>query len=252
MKTLLTNGCSWTFGGGLDIEYTNPEILKEKVWPHHLKNSMNFDQVVQLAEGCGSNQRIFRTTVNWIMQQSKETLENTTAVIQWTEWSRYEYYVHNNNGSVWDNVNEINWSLNKVGLCLSPVETNIVRGNTNAPIKINEDAVKFVSDRNNLRLQTYTEIEGYYTYLTQCEALASIFKRYGIKYYYWNFVSPMFALPEPHKSFLLDNYNWLEPHGKHTWDYDRISNQDPHPSILGHQQLAVHIKSAIESMTYYG
>lgn len=247
MKTLLTNGCSWTYGGGLDKMHPNPKILKEKVWPHHLKNLMGFDDCVQLAEGCGSNQRTFRTIVNWIMEHDEETLKNTTAVIQWTEWSRYEYYVPKNYNSVWDNVTEYNWSLNKVDLCLSPAETHT---HTDPP-RINETALKYLLERNKLRLETYTDVEGYYTHLAQCEALANIFKRHGIKYYYWNFVTPMFALPEPQKSYLLNNYNWLEPIGKHLWNYDRISVEDPHPSETGHRQLAEHIKQAIETLNYY-
>ena len=84
MKTLLTNGCSWTAGGGLtdiyDLEYLKNHIT----WPAHLKNLMNFDNQINLSAGCGSNQRIFRTTLDWVLAQTPETLSNTTAVIQWT------------------------------------------------------------------------------------------------------------------------------------------------------------------------
>ena len=91
MKTLFVNGCSWTYGGGLDrpnrqnqfnfpyepgtkehLEYIHNEI----VWPAHVKKLMNFDRCVNLAEGCGSNQRICRTTFDWVNQQDEETLKN--------------------------------------------------------------------------------------------------------------------------------------------------------------------------------
>ena len=108
MKTLFVNGCSWTYGGGLDrpsrknqfnlphepgtkehLDYVHANI----VWPAHVKKLMNFDKCVNLAEGCGSNQRICRTTFDWVNEQDEETLKNTTVIIQWSCEDRYEYYV---------------------------------------------------------------------------------------------------------------------------------------------------------------
>jgi hypothetical protein len=40
MKTLLTNGCSWTWGGGID-NYMSDEDRIKNVWPHHLMNLLN-------------------------------------------------------------------------------------------------------------------------------------------------------------------------------------------------------------------
>ena len=115
MKTLLVNGCSWTYGGGLDRpsrknQFNFPyepgtkehmEHLHDKiVWPAHVKKLMNFDRCVNLAEGCGSNQRICRTTFDWVNQQDEETLKNTTVIIQWSCEDRYEYYVPTKEESV--------------------------------------------------------------------------------------------------------------------------------------------------------
>ena len=96
MKTLFVNGCSWTYGGGLDQPDTKERITDlhdNIVWPAHVKRLMNFDEQVNLAEGCGSNQRICRTTFDWVMQQDADTLKNTTAIIQWSHEDRYEYYL---------------------------------------------------------------------------------------------------------------------------------------------------------------
>ena len=96
MKTLLVNGCSWTAGGGLDTPDTKENIeqlLNHVVWPSHVKRKLGFDKCINLAEGCGSNQRICRTTFDWVMQQDAETLKNTTVIIQWSHEDRYEYYV---------------------------------------------------------------------------------------------------------------------------------------------------------------
>ncbi len=230
--TLFTNGCSWTYGGGLDKDFPSESELAKRVWPYHLQLSMGFDDHVNLASGCGSNQRTVRTTIEWLNKQDKEVLKNTVAVIQWTEWSRYEYYVPKTN-KPFDNEPE-RWALCKIGNCISKAETS----------------TDYVNKRNNMRFETYSTLEGYYTHLMQCETLASMFKKFGVKYYYWNFVTPMFTLPDDLKSLLLDNYNWLEPNGRHTWIYDRLDN-DPHPSLNGHIQLAEYIKNAITGLKYY-
>jgi len=61
---LLVNGCSFTWGGGLDKQ--GDQVRETSVWSHHLGALMNAEKVVNLAAGCGSNQRIFRTTVDYI------------------------------------------------------------------------------------------------------------------------------------------------------------------------------------------
>jgi len=97
------------------------------------------------------------------------------------------------------------------------------------------------------RYENYTDIEGLYQHITHCETLASIFKSYGIKYYYWSYCAIYGNMEQPYKKFIMDRYNWLEPSGRHLWDYDRLYN-DPHPSVLGQQQLAQHIKNSIENI----
>jgi hypothetical protein len=60
---LLTNGCSWTYGGSLGLdEIEKQEQRLQSTWPHHLGQLLNVSENVQLAVGCGSNQRIVRTT----------------------------------------------------------------------------------------------------------------------------------------------------------------------------------------------
>jgi hypothetical protein len=69
------------------------------VWPNHLGKIINAERTVNLAAGCGSNQRIFRTTYDYVMRQTAENLENTFAVIQVTDPTRYEFYLDNNDNS---------------------------------------------------------------------------------------------------------------------------------------------------------
>lgn len=241
MKTIFANGCSWTWGGA--IECSDDDRFNKITWPAQLRDIMGYDNVVNKAMGCGSNQRIVRTTFDWVLSQPKEILENTLAVIQWTDPSRYEYYVPDTDVSAtghtikWENIEE-NWALAKVGVILSSKEY----------FYSYDELLKRVNDR----LSTNTIIENIYKNITYFETLKGLFQKYNVKYYFWDMSVHYEALPEPYKSYILNNFNWLEPKGRHLWEYDRISRNDSHPSINGHKQLANHIKTQIENCNYYG
>lgn len=55
---LLTNGCSWTYGGGLDSHNPPREELDQVTWPKHLADLLGADKFYNLADGCGSNQHV--------------------------------------------------------------------------------------------------------------------------------------------------------------------------------------------------
>jgi hypothetical protein len=237
MKTLLTNGCSWTWGGG--INHSSEQDRLETVWPHHLMNLLEFDNNINLSMGCGSNQRIVRTTLDWILQQSRETLDNTTAVIQWTEPSRHEYYSKStepDRHSNWDWENESgNWSLVKIGGCMYPPGVKNWH--------IDDEEIK----RSQIRFRTYSDIEGLYSFVFQFTTLAHIFETYNIKYYYWNALGvPAKYFPEPIKKYAC-KFIWLNKNHD-DWYYDRISNEDCHPNERGHKQIAEYIFKEIQSL----
>lgn len=229
MKTLLANGCSYTYGAGLD-----ETLREEKVWPNQVKELLGYDRIINLAAGCGSNQRIVRTTIEWILSQPASILENTLAIIQFTNLHRYEYYVPKQN-KVWENHSE-RWIRNKVDAVVAPYYNDI---------DINQ-----LVDYNNIRLSTYTDIEGYWTWLVQCEALASIFKRYNIKYYYWNLSGMLINPDEIYYRFLRDNYNWINNDLHFTCEFDSIPN-DGHPTVNGHRQIAEFSVKYIKTQNLY-
>ena len=224
---LFTNGCSWTWGGGLEPHFNSDEERLQIVWPHHLGNLLNAEQVINMGEGCGSNQRIFRTTFDWLTKQSQETLDNTYAVIQWTDPSRYEYYKDFETYKDYDNDPKL-WTRAKVG-CLVNSEFDY----------------DGASKRNDSRLETWTSIEGIYSEIMYCESLASLFKKFNVRYGYWCYGNQVFNYPEEYKKFMLDNYTWLDG-GHCNWDYERISVRDPHPSVVGHQLIAEIIYNKIK------
>jgi hypothetical protein len=106
---LFTNGCSFTWGGqiiennfnlpsykfrydNLDSEYN--KFRKENIWPYHLHNLLQSDELINLSIGAGSNHRIVRTTFDFFLEKikNKENLDDYIAIIQWTDISRYEIF----------------------------------------------------------------------------------------------------------------------------------------------------------------
>lgn len=219
---LFTNGCSFTWGGGLG---RLPEDTRLKtVWPHHLGNLLNSEETINLSAGCGSNPRIIRTTFDWLTKQTPETLANTLAVIQWSGLDRYEYYVPSMFADRFEN-NPDRWALAKIGCVLSPHEDS-----------------RMSEKRNNIRLETNTPIEELYTHITHCEAMASMFKRFNVKYFYWAYgVEP--DRPAYLQDYILSSFNWVPR--AHELDYEKIVN-DAHPSPKGHMQIADYIHKYIK------
>lgn len=216
---LLTNGCSWTWDGG------HPDKL---VWPHHLGKHLNSSEVHNLAMGCGSNDRILRTTFNWLQTTNKEKLADTVAVIQWTEPSRYEFYVPDDNFNKFENLDE-RWAFCKI----------------DSVISIDTEYVETLVKESNDYLKKWTSIHSAYKMLYQVEAISSWFNSYGVKYFYWNMSYNINDAPNDIKERIL-LHPWIDyAPGEYgtVFNYDRVGindsgSYDPHPNSNGHIQLA--------------
>jgi hypothetical protein len=227
---LLANGCSFTWGGGLNFREDQEDLRLQHTWPHYLGLKLN-RSVVNLSAGCGSNQRIIRTNLDWISQQTDDVLKNTIAVIQWTDPSRYEYYEPLNSDDYLENFPN-RWA----------------KVNAQAVIGCREDSSPEKSkrdhERKNKRYETHTMQEDMYRTISDISSMSKIFEDFGVKYYYWTYshLSDKFL---PHIRKYYKTFPWLneplngEPYDwlLH-WDYEIISNTDTHPSLLGHQQIA--------------
>ena len=229
---LYTNGCSWTYGGGLGLDKSEQEDERlVSVWPHHLGNLLNANKTINLAVGCGSNPRILRTTFDWIHSQTSADLAKTIAVIQWSEYTRFEYYVPEDMSDIYENKSD-RWARAKIGCVLSNYESHYNN--------------QYVINRANCRLETYTDVEGMYKHIAECDSLGALFKRYNIKYYYWSNGNSVGTYPEPFKEYMLNNHQWIDD-GTMTWNYDRINViRDLHPSLVGHKQIAEIIYNKIK------
>ena len=227
---LFANGCSWTYGGGLNMDHPDQRAeLDQLTWPKYLSDQMGAERFVNLAMSCGSNQRIYRTTLDWILAHTEETLRDTVAVIQLTEGARYEYYNPTSFDDPYENI-DVNWVKVKADVQI-PQDQHY---------KVSQDRIKY----------QHTTIQTMYTFIGLCESLAGLFNHYGIRYYFWSMeISPNTFFPA-YRDYVFNKFNWLdweEPTAFKQWKYDRISEYDAHPSLTGHKQLAQHFYEAIKN-----
>lgn len=215
---LYANGCSWTWGGGLEPYFGNDEERLKLLWPHHLGKKMNCSEVVNQSDGCGSNQRIVRTTFEWLQTKGLDELKETVAVIQLTSPARFEYYQ--------PEIKE--WAKCKIDCC----------------IQTSEDPDKALA-RANHRLETFTELEGTHVELMTIFSLAKMFEIFQIKKY---FIWGMHGINLSHfNSQVLENFSFVDfrnvKGGSGAWPYQIIGKVpsghiDYHPSVVGHKELA--------------
>lgn len=222
---LFTNGCSWTYGGGLNLEGpAHKQERLQRVWPHHLGKLLGCEKVTNLAMGCGSNQRIFRTTFDWLIHQSEEELSDTIAVIQFTEPSRFEF-----------NIDDM-WYNCKIG-CVTFGDDRITNHTENLKV---QDLYSLVEKR----FITYSDIEAKYSLLSSAICFDNLFKKFKIKdWYFWSF-SHDFCRSDM-SQYYFDSFKIIDKHYRDIiWNYSRIGTKffekdfDPHPDYEGHEQIA--------------
>jgi hypothetical protein len=220
---LFANGCSFTWGGSLEPYFTNEEDRLALCWPAQLGSLLGADEVVNLGEGCGSNQRILRTTFDWLAQQTPERLADTVAVIQWTDSARYEYYCPENFSNSQENIPE-RWAKVKEGICLQVGERHSV-----------------ALDRSQRRLETLTLQEESYQIITNCSAIVNMFQTFGVtRYYFWSHHNYSSGYLDRPRSYFNNRFPWLDKSNRIVggWKYDTVSESDKHPSVQGHKELA--------------
>jgi hypothetical protein len=96
IKTIYTNGCSWTEGCGAETAPENKNIqdinINDFAWPKYLGELMNCN-VINEATGGGSNARILRQTIDYVTALEPEQRAETLIAIGWTLPDRDEIYI---------------------------------------------------------------------------------------------------------------------------------------------------------------
>lgn len=97
---LYANGCSWTAGNGIEHDPLFQKVPVDNLsrawtqlsWPAHLSSLIGADTYINDAMGGGSNQRIVRTTCDFIRTWARTKDSNLVVVIGWTSCERREIY----------------------------------------------------------------------------------------------------------------------------------------------------------------
>lgn len=240
---LFTNGCSFTWGGaiypslyddfGRALEYDNSTEQNKKrlseVWPHHLGKHLNASKVVNLSLGCGSNDRILRTTFDYFAPLiCQENFDNDwVAVVQWSMIHRFEYYDESTQS----------WAM-----CLPNGSMTTVYCDPR-----HRQIVDRFKDIVLMNLNDHTHLQKYWT---QVVSLASFFENLGIKYWFTNLDTDLLRnLSSEQSQYIEKRISWLydNPYKKFGNLFsDAHDSGSGHPSIFGHQQIADNINNFIK------
>jgi len=246
---LFTNGCCWTWGAGYDFEddtytpYVDPNTTRFKItWPYLLGKKLSADEVINLSMGCGSNERIIRTTFDWLCNQTPEHLKETIAIIQWTDGQRFEYYVPKSPINTYERNTEndpFRWRLvaprfSTVTLPPPYYITNTTQNKIPLP-----DDEKDGTDINQVWIKTNSKQQEMYKDIMCFTSMSDMFKSFGVKHFFW------------HKTYDPDHHAYRSQTIKDYIKYklpfidndiifkpEWIAQNKPHPSYEGYKYLA--------------
>jgi len=249
---VFANGCSFTFGGGLNM-YDNlyTDDAMEKHWldgfskhpvnqerlsityPAILAKKLGAENYVNLARGGASNSRLVRTTLEYFLNalEQGEDLTNYLAIIQWSELSRKEYFIDGH------------WSVTGVNFAYQEYKTG-------HHVYDLDDRKEFYYKKLHSNRQDITD------FISHVTALGGFFEKMKIPYLFYTHVDSIGVILNQYlDSDEFDDiklrlkqvdqlYPWL--HGSYFDGNMLQQNLDPcsrepfdsHPSRLGNQQFA--------------
>jgi len=227
IKTLYVNGCSWTEGYLLEeqeevIDYASNlgyefipglkqvkkfnqpvsfppfEVYNNFNWAGHVAKNLGIDNIVNQAEGGGSNARILRTTVDYVRSLSQQEKQETLVVIGWTLTDRSELYLDDKQGAA-------RWAFfNGAQSFKSIVPEDCYE----------ESFYNRISDFwNNYVIDVHSTYACMYNFFQQSELLANFLENQGIQYYFFNSFPVFWGIHDVDQSkhqelrILSENYN---------------------------------------------
>ena len=236
-KILYANGCSWTYGNGIN---------KDPILKHHsrkLTDQVHFAWPAKLARllkytclndslGGGSNARIVRTTCDYLMRQDPEQLSSLLIVIGWTTPCRNEVYVNADE-------NTTGWYRFNVSQKFSEHQSN-----SRASTGILQDLDKF---HETYVANMYDEQIAIMYCLQQKFLLSNTLDNLGVKYLFFDSLSTMWhpTNEEPH-TFTINKIRTNKMLTNPTFSNFMNENKIPlssclHPMIQGHSEWAKYL-----------
>lgn len=213
IKKIYTNGCSMT---------KFEKVSEPLQWPNLVRQQLNIDQLINDGYGCGSNQRIFRTTFDFVNSKGFDPNE-TLILIQMTYPFRFEFKEPDGK---WAAVNQ------------------------NHSISSNSE---YAEKYRKLKIDSFSHEEEQYEYLQKLFAINALLNTAQVKnYFFMNFYLPI----EDHKILkMLDkNFEWVVKGSAFDSQfpiYERLIGDDTgHPGPAGYVTIAnwivKHIKNRIK------
>ena len=271
IDTLYVNGCSWSAGDEINTdEKFNDYLIKNNLkisiennwnilnnsnnivgyasdyfnmfnWGGILKKKLNIQKYINNSLGGGSNERIFRETLNFVIDHPEEKRKNLLIIIGWTCADRSEIYFKPKNS--WERFNPV-----------MKFSESLDKNKRDSLSKYNLDIYdNFHYDYNTLIFDEYERLDSYFK---QLYSLSNILEYLDIKYYFFE--------PFTHFGGLTDTLNknseyfknwieWFKKNDKILKETNMLNfvmekklkiGEYLHPLIDGHEQWGeyLHIK----------
>ena len=230
---LFANGCSFTWGGAIYpdlhddkgelLDYANTTELNQQrlatVWPSKLGKLIDATETVNMGMGCGSNDRIVRTTMDYfahLLEQGQE-LSDWLAVIQWTQAHRYEY---------WDDETNT-WAM-------------VIPNGISFGKRVKWSYTESKEYERNITYSYLNDTSFSQKYFTQVVGLASFFDQHKIKYRFMNLsIDHISGLNTAQVNYLTKNIKWVGDNVYITINnMFKDAHESKHPTVVGHDQIA--------------
>jgi hypothetical protein len=257
IETLYANGCSWTAGNGIEQDPSLSHlplngrfaILKNYVWPTKLASLLEIPEVINDAEGAGSNARMVRTTIQYIQSIPKSKHKNLLVVLGWTTVDRNELFFHEGDIKGWCKFNATQLVSSHAGF-----RPNFSKSFLN---KIDDWQKTYVAE-------FYNVYSHYFRYYQELYLMKNLLNNLKIKHLFFNSLNGYYipTTIDYKKEFANEIENIQSPNILCTRDCDDsknvmvefcIKNNIPlstcmHPMVLGHQMWALHLYREIKEL----
>jgi hypothetical protein len=235
IDTLYVNGCSWTAGNELDedpifveqlakrgmtlhpaenhgvvnVKDSNDNIVgvaaefwNEFTWAKNLADKLNLT-LVNDSTGGGSNDRIVRTTIDYVRNLTPEQRNSTLIIIGWTLSIRNEICVK-------DNQSVPNWYRFNATRKFSETLT----GDHTLSLAQIEQIDKIYK---LWMTEVFNDYERVQSYFQGVYVLSNLLENLGIQYYFFNALPLWFQISDDmHEQIQNDFGSWLSWHNNHT------------------------------------
>jgi hypothetical protein len=237
IKTLYANGDSWTFGQELKDDNTDHLTYKfYNTWPWHVAQELKIPQLVNEAQGGGSNDRIFRKTIDYI-RNYKGKPEELLVIVAWTTYERFELPVavkreHNNGYTDWESLDIEYTSM-------------LMNSKPNVTDKLMLDYHKIRTMLNSSKVNSYKFFNLQWLLKQTCDNLGiNLLQVYALD-------NPEFVVGKPEA-----NNKWLDAISPYPISFNRqlmevehleeVRAPGRHPNELGHRKLAKNIVAYLQ------